>query len=165
MARRAGAAMALAAAIAAGTPEALSAKSAARDAQMSAAAYAACVEYGREYGICPELLMAVIETESGGNPAARNGSCVGLMQVSERWHAGRMERLGVASLYDERGNVLVGADYLAELLEECGGEAAYALSVYHGESDARSKAARGAVPPYAEKILRRSAELERLHGK
>ena len=108
--------------------------------------------------------MAIIETESSGNPNAKNGTCTGLMQVSSRWHADRMKRLGVRSLYDERGNVRVGTDYLAELIGEHG-DVATALMVYHGESDALSKAENGIVSSYASKILERSAELERLHNK
>lgn len=33
----------------------------------------ACVKYGEEYGICPELLMAIIERESAGQADAENG--------------------------------------------------------------------------------------------
>ena len=135
-----------------------------QDTWISNVAQKACVDYGNEYGICPELIMSIIETESSGNPNAKNGTCTGLMQVSSRWHADRMKRLGVRSLYDERGNVRVGTDYLAELIGEHG-DVATALMVYHGESDALSKAENGIVSSYASKILERSAELERLHNK
>ena len=141
-----------------------SAKDKSADTWISKTAQKACVDYGYEYGICPELIMSIIETESSGNPNAKNGTCTGLMQVSSRWHADRMKRLGVRSLYDERGNVRVGTDYLAELIGEHG-DVATALMVYHGESDALSKAENGIVSSYASKILERSAELERLHNK
>ena len=134
------------------------------DTWISKTAQRACVDYGKEYGICPELPMSIIESESNGDPNAKNGTCTGLMQVSSRWHADRMNRLGVKSLYDERGNVHVGIDYLAELIREHG-DVATALMVYHGESDVLSKADRGIISDYAAKILERSAELERLHGK
>lgn len=75
-----------------------------------------------------------------------------------------MKRLGVKSLYDERGNVHVGTDYLVELIKKHG-DVATALMVYHGESDALSKSEQGIISGYASKILERSAELERLHGK
>ena len=88
------------------------------DTWISKTAQKSCVDYGNEYFICPELLMAMIETESSGDPKAKNGTCTGLMQVSSRWHIDRMKRLGVKSLYDERGNVRVGTDYLAELIGE-----------------------------------------------
>lgn len=134
------------------------------DTWISKTAQKACIDYGKEYCICPELLMAIIETESSGDPRAKNGTCTGLMQVSSRWHADRTKRLGVNSLYDERGNVHVGTDYLAELIKKHG-DVATALMVYHGESDALSKADKGVISDYASKILKRSAELERLHGK
>ena len=31
-----------------------------------------CVKYGEEYGICPELLVAIIERESSGRPDAES---------------------------------------------------------------------------------------------
>ena len=77
-----------------------------------------CEEIGEMYCVCPELLMAMIETESSGNPDATNGTCKGLMQVSEKWHRDRMKRLGVKDIYDPYGNILVATDYLMELAEK-----------------------------------------------
>ena len=64
-------------------------------------------------------------------------------------------------LYDPKQNMEVAADYLQELFgryEDVG----TVLMVYHGESGAVSK-----IEPsqYADEILTRSAELERIHGK
>ena len=140
------------------------AKTTAKETWISKTAQAACVEYGNEYGICPELLMAIIERESSGKANVSNGSCIGLMQISSRWHSDRMEKLGVTTLYSERGNVHVGADYLAELFEDYG-EAALALMIYHGESNAITKYECGEISSYASGILERSAQLERLHKK
>lgn len=120
-----------------------------------------CVKYGEEYGICPELLMAMVEKESSGRPDAENGGCKGLMQISDRWHTDRMKRLGVTDIYDVDGNINVGADYLAELFgkyEDVG----IVLMVYHGEKDAANKEK---LSSYADWILTRSAELERMNGK
>lgn len=135
-----------------------------KDTWISDTAQKACVEYGNEYGICPELLMAMIERESSGDPNVKNGTCTGLMQVSSRWHADRMKRLGVGTLYSERGNVRVGTDYLAELIRD-NGDVSIALMIYHGESDAQKKYDRGQISSYASGILERSAQLERIHGK
>lgn len=121
----------------------------------------ACVKYGEEYGICSELLMAIIERESSGRPDAESGGCKGLMQISDRWHKDRMERLKVTDIYDVDGNIHVGADYLAELFgkhEDVG----IVLMVYHGEKDAATKTE---LSDYADWILTRSAELERMNGK
>lgn len=120
-----------------------------------------CVKYGEEYGICPELLMAMVEKESSGRPDAENGGCKGLMQISDRWHTDRMKRLGVTDIYDVDGNIHVGADYLSELFaryEDVG----IVLMVYHGEKNATQKEE---LSDYADWILTRSAELERWNGK
>jgi soluble lytic murein transglycosylase-like protein len=123
-----------------------------------------CNKYGEEYNICPELIMAIIERESAGNPDAKNGSCKGLMQISDRWHTERMERLEVTDIYDIDGNIHVGTDYLAELFQEYG-EVSTVLMVYHGEENAVKKSKSGQVSKYADGILTRSEELERRHGK
>lgn len=123
-----------------------------------------CVKYGEQYGICPELLMAIIERESAGQSDIESGGCKGLMQISDRWHTERMNRLGVTDIYDMDGNIHVGADYLAELFEEYG-EVATVLMVYHGEENAVTRAENGEISKYAEWILNRSAELERWNGK
>lgn len=123
-----------------------------------------CEKYGKEYGICPELLMAIIERESAGQADAENGGCKGLMQISEKWHIDRMERLGVTDIYDVDDNIHTGTDYLAELMEEYG-EVTTALMVYHGERDAVARSKDGEISNYAGWILDRSAELERERGK
>ena len=94
-----------------------------------------CNEIGDMYEVQPEIIMAIIENESGGNQYATNGSCKGLMQVSEYWHADRMERLGVTDIFDARSNILVGTDYLAELIEKNGGNIGASLMEYNGDSD------------------------------
>lgn len=135
------------------------------DTFISEVAKESCIKYGEEYDICPELLMAMIEVESSGNPTAENCGCVGLMQISKKWHEDRMDRLGVTDLYDEDSNIHVGADYLAELIDEHGDEMSYILDLYNGNRNAESNLANGKVSKYANKILTRSAQLERLHGK
>lgn len=131
---------------------------------ISETAQKACVEYGEQYSISPELLMAIIETESSGQSDAENGGCYGLMQISVKWHKDRMERLGVTDIFDERSNILVGADYLAELFEKYE-DVGLVLGVYHGEENAVAKYKRGELSNYTKGILDRSAELEDLHGK
>lgn len=136
-----------------------------RDTYISKIAQNACVEYGTAYGICPELLMAMIEAESSGDPDAENGTCKGLMQVSIKWHTDRMERLGVTDIYDEAGNILVGTDYLSELLRKHN-DVGIALMYYNGDSNA-PKAAKDEceLSKYAHKVLNRAEELEKLHNK
>ena len=114
--------------------------------------------------ICPELIVATIERESRWNPNAVNGDCMGLMQISERWHRERMERLGVTDLFDPYDNILVGVDYMAELFEKYE-DTGMVLMTYNGDSRAKDLQATGNLSEYAEWILTRSAELEREHGK
>lgn len=125
----------------------------------------ACYIIGEEYGVCPELLMAIVEKESSGKKFAVNGDCVGLMQISTKWHKERMERLGVTDICDEYSNILVGTDYLMELAEEYG-DIGIVLMAYNGDSRVK-KAMNGEcdISNYAKWILKRSEELERAHGK
>ena len=131
---------------------------------ISVEAQVSCYEYGKMYDICPELLMAMIEAESSGNPKAENGDCKGLMQISERWHTGRMEEIGADDIWSETDNIHIGANYLHELFNRYE-DVALVLMVYNGESDAAEKAENGYISDYAQKILDRSAELERWKGK
>lgn len=122
-------------------------------------------EIADEYDICPELIMAIVESESTYNPSAKNGQCKGLMQVSEKWHGDRMDRLGVTDLFDPYSNILVGVDYLSELAEKYQ-DVGLVLMVYNGGHDYAMRIyEKGELSNYANKILERSAELERLHGK
>ena len=131
---------------------------------ISVEAQVSCYEYGEMYDICPELLMAMIEAESSGNPKAENGDCKGLMQISERWHTGRMAEIGADDIWSETDNIHIGANYLHELFNRYE-DVALVLMVYNGESDAVEKAENGYISDYARKILDRSAELERWKGK
>lgn len=101
-----------------------------------------------------DLIDAVIWRESRYNPDARNynGTCVGLMQLSTKWHSKRARALGVDNLYDPYGNILTGCDLLSELLNSYSLETA--LMVYHGGySYAKSYRESGAVDQYTKDIL------------
>lgn len=123
--------------------------------------YEIAVEVGEEYNICPEFLQAMAFYESSYKPDSKNGNCVGLMQISTKWHTERAERLGVTDLYDPYGNMLVAADYLIELFHEYG-DIGVVLMKYNGDSRALED---GYLSEYAQRILTMSAELERMHGK
>ena len=133
-----------------------------RDTWISETAQQACIKYGEEYNICPELIMAIIERESCGISDVANKDCIGLMQVSGIWHKDRMKKLGVTDLFDEDSNIHVGTDYLYDLFVKYE-DPSVVLMAYHGESDALQKAEQGIISDYAKGILERSAELEELH--
>lgn len=123
-----------------------------------------CEEIGSYYGICPELLEAIMESESSGRRTAQNGSCKGLMQVNVKYHQERMNKLGVTDVFDARGNIMTAADYLAELFAEYG-DIGTVLMVYNGSRDAISRGAEADYTEYAKKIIGRSEQLERVHQK
>lgn len=122
-----------------------------------------CLEVGEQYNVCYEILLAMIERESSGNPDAVNGNCKGLLQVSEKWHKGRMEKLGVTDLYDPYSNILVATDYLVELWERHGDVYTVLMCYNMGEKRALELVEQGKYSKYAIGICERSEELERLH--
>lgn len=125
-------------------------------------------EIGEHYGICPELIEAICWRETRFTPTAVNkaGTCHGIMQVYVKWHKDRMKQLGVTDIYDTYGNMLVATDYLVSILEthEDIGEA---LMIYSGNSSARVNRyiETGVMSSYADDVLERSYQYEKLHGK
>ena len=122
-------------------------------------------QIGQAYGICPELLQAICWRESRFRAEARNGSCIGIMQVSERWHLDRMDKLGMSDLTDPAQNMEVAADYLQELFRDYH-DAGIVLMVYNGDSRVWDVLeGREELSSYAREILELSERLERQHGK
>lgn len=114
--------------------------------------------------ISPELVEALIERESTWNPEAVNGNCIGLMQVDKNIYK---DLIGSRNLTDPYDNIQIGVEILEELLHKYG-EAAPALMFYNaGYSDNYGVGAYedGTFSNYADEILKRAEELERLHGK
>lgn len=92
-----------------------------------------------EYRIVPEVVFAMIDQESDFNAAAvgDSGNSLGLMQIQQRYHGARMEKLGCTDLLDPFQNVQVGIDYLAELYSKYG-DMEMALVAYNcGSSGAK----------------------------
>lgn len=102
----------------------------------------------KRYGLDPHVIKALIEEESGWLSSAEgdDGNSVGLMQIQERWHKARMQRLGVTNLYDPQQNITVGCDILADLLGKYGNYKD-ALSVYNSGNTKDGK-------QYAERIIK-----------
>lgn len=122
-------------------------------------------ELGEQYNISAEFIEAICWTESRFQADAKGGSCIGIMQIFEKWHKDRMKRLGVTDLYDVRGNMTVAVDYLAELFEQYE-DVVYVLDTYNGGADyAEKNCKNGVVTEYAKTIIELSESLERKHGK
>ncbi len=124
-----------------------------------------CEEVGGAYNIQPEFLESFIEAESSGDPRAINGKCKGLMQIYEAVHRDRMRQMGITDIYDPESNIRLGASIIVDLFEMYGDDTAKAVMQYNGSSDAKRRAADWDFTDYANKVLNRTAELERLHGK
>lgn len=97
------------------------------------------------HGVDANLVRAVIETESGGNPSAvsRKGA-VGLMQLMPTTAL----ELGVRNMYNASENLEAGVRYLHTLLNRYGGDLDKALAAYNAGAGAVDRA--GGVPRYRE---------------
>ena len=86
-----------------------------------------------ELNIDAGVVMAMIFYESSyqADAIGDGGNSLGLMQIQERWHKERMERLDVDNLLNPYQNVTVGIDLLAELLDEYNGNVEMALMAYN----------------------------------
>lgn len=105
--------------------------------------YIVCNHAGVDY----EMVFALIEQKSmcRWDAYVENGGSVGLMQVSEKWHADRMERMGVTDLQNPFWNVMVGVDYLKEIQNNLKGKVpekdlqTYIIATYnHGSNGAEA---------------------------
>lgn len=91
-----------------------------------------------EAGIPYELALAVISRETGyRNVIGDDGASTGYMQVQERWHRDRMDKLGVTDLSDPVSNFRVGCDFLGELLNKYPTEEA--LTAYNRGTPGKSE--------------------------
>jgi len=118
-------------------------------------------EIGGEYDVSPELIVAIIERESDGDPNTTGlvGEA-GLMQVTPKWHYETMEKLGVTDLYDPYSNILVATDTLRELFDTY--DTIYeVLMYYNGGYYGLEQARLGNYSEYAEWVENRSCELQR----
>lgn len=127
-----------------------------------------CEVVGSEYDICPELLESMAYQESRFISTVKNGKHYGLLQVNVKIHADRIAKYGWTEddMYDPFKNLMVAADYLADLYELYGDDNPIVLSVYSGNYKAiKAYKEYGFMTNYVKEVLERSAEYERLHGK
>lgn len=94
------------------------------------------VSTSNAYGVDPNLVAAIIRTESGGDPSAGNPSgAVGLMQV-------------LGGSYDPDTNIRQGVALYSQYLAEFNGNTKLALAAYNaGDGAVRTY---GGIPPYPE---------------
>lgn len=114
-----------------------------------------------DYDVDPLLVQSVIAKESSYDPTAigDGGRSIGLMQIQPRWHSKRAASLGVDDISDPYGNILVGVDYLDDLLKLY--DPALALMIYNaGPRKASEMRAKGITSDYARTILQNTAKLQ-----
>jgi soluble lytic murein transglycosylase-like protein len=82
----------------------------------------------RYYGVKPNLISAVIDAESHGDPAAiSRAGAMGLMQLMPATSS----QYGVVNAFDPQANVAGGVHYLHDLLHRYHGNVSYALAAYN----------------------------------
>lgn len=90
------------------------------------------IQVAEAHGIDPKIIFAMAHKESTYRTDAigDSGNSLGLLQIQPRWHSERMDKLGCTDLLDPYQNVVVGVDYLCELLSRYG-DMGKALTAYN----------------------------------
>jgi hypothetical protein len=98
-----------------------------------------------KYKLDPNLVLAVIEAESGFNPNALSPkNAQGLMQLIPE----TADRFGVTNVWDPEQNVRGGMSYLRWLMKAFDGDVRLVLAAYNAGEGAVQR--HNGVPPYAE---------------
>lgn len=110
------------------------------------AAYNSAIEQSaQKYGVDPNLVSAVIQTESSGNPrAVSRAGAMGLMQLMPS----NVTEAGVTDPFDPVQNIDAGTKQLSDMLSKYNGDVDLALAAYNAGPGAVQRY--GGVPPYAE---------------
>lgn len=112
------------------------------------------------YNISPYLVQSIIFYESSWcTGVISEQGCIGLMQINPVCHKDRMKRLGCTNLGNGYQNIMVGCDYLAELIDEYQ-DVAMALDAYNGNIHSYEWYEQGNMTNYTKKVLELAETLE-----
>ena len=102
-------------------------------------------ELSQKHNVPVDMILGVIQQESGGNPNARShAGARGLMQLMP----GTARGLGVKNSYDPKQNVEGGVKYLGQMLRAFNGNETLALAAYNaGPGNVRKYKG---IPPFSE---------------
>lgn len=115
----------------------------------------AVTEASMKTNVDPNMLLAIIKSESGFKDKAtnrNNGRSVGLFQVQVKWHR---EKFRSRNYYDVFDNVYVGAVIYDECVRKWHGSREKALWCYNGHQ-------RAGMKQYVPKVLANYREVTRL---
>lgn len=94
-------------------------------------------KYAQTHGIPSALVHAVIAVESGWRRDARNGSSIGLMQITPSTARSLGYRGSTKDLFDPETNIKFGVQYLAIAYERAGGDLCGTVGRYQSGIDAQ----------------------------
>jgi soluble lytic murein transglycosylase-like protein len=104
------------------------------------------VQHSQRIGVRPSLVRAVVQVESGFNPAAYSPKgAMGLMQLMPA----TARQFGVRNAFNPEENVRAGTTYLRQLLDRYGDNEELALAAYNAGPGAVDKHGLR-IPPYRE---------------
>ena len=103
------------------------------------------IEASQKYGVSYELLTAMAQQESGFNPeAVSHSGAMGIMQIMPQ----TASELGLDNPFDAYDNIMAGAKYISQKLDQYDGDVDLALAAYNAGSTTVEEY--GGVPPYGE---------------
>lgn len=135
-----------------------------KDGKITTSSLKSICEYvGKKYSIDPILLQAIVFVESDYkvNCDGTSGD-KGLCQIVERFHMERMEKLNITDIYEPYSNILLCADFIAELKSsKYGGDIYFVLMAYNmGLSGATKHYEDGRISEYAYKVVNKYEKLK-----